>query len=350
MSDPTKELNSAVVIDDSRWAKKCLAAGADPNAGGVLGRANLAIAKLLLEAGADVNLPFDDDESTPLMFAASRGDLKQMQLLLDHGADINLTTQQNALTYAVYNNNVKVAQFLLNAGADPTIRIPRGPDKGKNDIEIAREREATKLLALFETHLKGKAASPKLPKKKLPSKPATIASTWERIEAEIKRLKWAKSRKLNKGASAASLAKVEKTLGVTLPDEFRESYALHDGQDSGTAFLLGPSDEGYCLLPLAQVLKEANIWADLKDDFADEEVSADKGIRADWWNTKWLPIAGNGGGDFLCLDLAPAKGGQVGQIITMNHESPTRELWAKSFGEWLHSVAEQLKEVEAGEA
>lgn len=349
MSDTTRELRMSVGIDDSRAVKKLLAAGADPNSGGVLCLANLAIAKLLLAAGADVNKVHED--ITPLMIAAGAGKKDKVQLFLEHGADVNLITDCNALSLAVRYDQLKVVEMLLNAGADPTIRMKAIPGKaspweGKDCFDIAKEYEKKKVLALLEAHVGGKAA-PKPAKSKAATKPATIASTWERIETEIKRLNWVESRKLNKGASAASLAKVEKTLGVTLPDEFRESYALHDGQDSGTAFLLGPSDEGYCLLPLAQVLKEAKIWADLKEDFADEEVSADKGIRADWWNTKWLPIAGNGGGDFLCLDLAPAKGGQLGQIITMNHESPTRELWAKSFGEWLHSVAEQLKDVEA---
>lgn len=348
MSSPTEELIAAVVRDDSREVKKWLAAGADPNAGGVLGMANTKITQLLLEGGANVNLVYFG--TTPLMSAVSANKKDKVELLLSHGAEVNLMTDHGtALRYAVMEDNPKIAEILLNAGADPSIVFGLGHWKGKTCIDVAKERNRKKVLALIESRTSGKSAA-KPTKSKAASKPATIASTWERIEAEIKRLKWAKSRKLNKGASAASLAKVEKTLGVTLPDEFRESYALHDGQDSGTAFLLGPSDEGYCLLPLAQVLKEAKIWADLKEDFADEEVSADKGVRADWWNTKWLPIAGNGGGDFLCLDLAPAKGGQLGQIITMNHESPTRELWAKSFGEWLHSVAEQLKDVEAGEA
>lgn len=346
MSDPTEELIGAVVMDDSRLVKKCLAAGADPNAGGVLGMgANTKIAQLLLDAGANVNLAYYG--ITPLMAAVSRNKTDKVELFLAHGAEVNLMTEHGtALIHAVFEDNPKTADLLLNAGADPSIVCDSGDWKGQTCIDVAKEFNRKKVLALLESRTGGKSAS-KPTTSKAPSKPATIASTWERIEAEIKRLKWAKSRKLNKGASTASLAKVEKTLGVSLPDEFRESYALHDGQDSGTPFLLGPSDEGYCLLPLAQVLKEAKIWADLKDDFADEEVSADKGIRADWWNTKWLPIAGNGGGDFLCLDLAPAKGGQLGQIITMNHESPTRELWAKSFGEWLHSVAEQLKDVEA---
>ena len=61
------------------------------------------------------------------------------------------------------------------------------------------------------------------------------------------------------------------------------------------------------------------------------------------WNTGWIPFAGNGGGDLYCIDMAPAEGGTVGQIISHNHESFDHKLLARSFGDYLESLAERLE-------
>lgn len=51
---------------------------------------NVAIARVLVEHGADVNATQQDD-FTPLMEAAQNGDLETARLLLDHGADPAVT-------------------------------------------------------------------------------------------------------------------------------------------------------------------------------------------------------------------------------------------------------------------
>ena len=69
-----------------------------------------------------------------------------------------------------------------------------------------------------------------------------------------------------------------------------------------------------------------------------------KGIRGDkWFNLKWIPFMSNGGGDSYCIDMDPAKGGKVGQIISMNHEHGRRELLAPSIKEFLGRLAHGLE-------
>jgi hypothetical protein len=50
-----------------------------------------------------------------------------------------------------------------------------------------------------------------------------------------------------------------------------------------------------------------------------------------------LPIASDGGGDSICVDLSPDEGGTVGQIILMCHDDGKRPRLALSFAElcWL---------------
>ena len=51
------------------------------------------IVRLLLEAGAQVNVRGHRSDRTPLFMAAEVGDLETARLLLQHGAKLNLTDQ-----------------------------------------------------------------------------------------------------------------------------------------------------------------------------------------------------------------------------------------------------------------
>lgn len=85
-------------------------------------------AKLLLEAGATVNLAARDSEVTPLHVAAARGLEGHVALYLEHGADVNLRTSQGetALNAACAGaegpsssrRHQAAARRLLEAGAD----------------------------------------------------------------------------------------------------------------------------------------------------------------------------------------------------------------------------------------
>lgn len=51
----------------------------------------------------------------------------------------------------------------------------------------------------------------------------------------------------------------------------------------------------------------------------------------------------DGAGNHDCLDLSPAAGGNVGQIISMWHDGDARELLAPSFQTWLQTYVEGLE-------
>ncbi len=88
-------------------------------------RADLASAKLLLDAGADVNVKTKNGE-TPLNNARNAESIK---LLLDAGADIDARDSVNGETplhKATYNANIPLVQSLLEAGADPNIQDQDG--------------------------------------------------------------------------------------------------------------------------------------------------------------------------------------------------------------------------------
>lgn len=88
-------------------------------------------AKLLLEAGATVNVAAQDSEVTPLHVAAARGLEEHVALYLEHGADVHLRTSQGetALNAACAGaegpgsgkQHQGAARRLLAAGADARV-------------------------------------------------------------------------------------------------------------------------------------------------------------------------------------------------------------------------------------
>jgi cell wall assembly regulator SMI1 len=79
------------------------------------------------------------------------------------------------------------------------------------------------------------------------------------------------------------------------------------------------------------------VWSELltAGEFRGQTARADAGVRSKWYLADWIPFASNGAGDFLCIDTNPTKKGTVGQIISLEHESPARRLIASSTSEFL---------------
>jgi cell wall assembly regulator SMI1 len=154
------------------------------------------------------------------------------------------------------------------------------------------------------------------------------------------------------GASDREIAKLEQHLDVTLPEDYKAFLRLCDGQSEEIAVgfydgeLLSAKSVKFQWDTWKELL-DGDAWMELLDDnvFVRSKSQPDQGVRDDWWNPRWIPFTHDGGGNHLCLDLEPAEGGTVGQIITMWHDSGERELKFPSFTAWLESV---LNGIEAG--
>ncbi|MGA2277867.1 MAG: ankyrin repeat domain-containing protein [Terracidiphilus sp.] len=79
---------------------------------------------LLLDAGADPNLPSEYNGLTPLLFALEQRHEKMVPILLAHGADPNRPDAQNRTPFMIARDGDEAdsQKALLAAGADPRSR------------------------------------------------------------------------------------------------------------------------------------------------------------------------------------------------------------------------------------
>jgi cell wall assembly regulator SMI1 len=169
---------------------------------------------------------------------------------------------------------------------------------------------------------------------------------WDRIHSWLREHAPTILESLNPGASAEQVSAAEEALGVTFPADVRETYRLHDGQGPWASGYPPAFLYGWEWLSLERVVEDWNVWKGLLDEgqFGGWTVEAAAGVREVWWHPGWVPLTDGPGGDHHCLDLAPAAGGKVGQVISMWHDYEDRSRLAWSFAEWLGAFADQLEE------
>jgi uncharacterized protein len=108
-----------------------------------------ALAEFLLKGGANPSLPSNNSfRVAPLHSAAASKNIAIARLLLDHGADVNAKQQENItpLHSAAHNGHVEMVKLLLDRGADRTAKT----NAGKTPYDFATELNHTELMALLK--------------------------------------------------------------------------------------------------------------------------------------------------------------------------------------------------------
>jgi len=110
----------------------------------------VAEAARFIDMGASIECQ-DSNGATPLIWAASVGDLQTIYLLLKKGANVNVRDKSGwtPLHHAAYNNHRKTCEKLLQKGADPYIKdkTKKRPYKVAKNKQLASylKKEAKKL-------------------------------------------------------------------------------------------------------------------------------------------------------------------------------------------------------------
>jgi cell wall assembly regulator SMI1 len=165
---------------------------------------------------------------------------------------------------------------------------------------------------------------------------------WKKIDSWLKVNAPKVFNTLQPGASESQIQAVENALSIQFPEDVRASYRIHNGQ-LGSDYGLIPEAQEF--LSLERIQQEWQGWKRFLDEAGslEDESEPDPGIRADWWNVKWIPFTYEGTSDCYCFDLHPAEGGNIGQIIRMIHDEACRELLAPNFQSWLEEYAAKLE-------
>jgi cell wall assembly regulator SMI1 len=258
-----------------------------------------------------------------------------------------MTKNGTPLTQAVANKRADVAALLLGAGADPNLRYTwpetLGGNKdflGKTALELAQTMKLKRIIAVMENPATAATAG-------RPQAAADIPKLWKSLE-EVLSADCKES--LHKPAEAADLDRLAKAIGQQLTEDFKASYMIYNGQDQDGVGLFIPDNEfdsHYYLMSIDEILVEWNNWKGLVDggEFRNDESNPDDGVRADWWHPGWIPFMTNGSGDSICIDLAPADKGAIGQVFMMNHEAAERPLLACTFAAFLSLLIEKWQQL-----
>lgn len=176
----------------------------------------------------------------------------------------------------------------------------------------------------------------------------SVREAWDRIERWL----WRNAPKilasLNSGASDEEIAAAEQALGISMPEDWWELYRVHNGlNDEGNQ---GSLFHGMNFFDLDRVVSEfSQNVVDVQEGESDSPpemvVAGDPGIqKGDLFNTAWVPLAHDWGASLIRVDMAPAEGGQSGQVIATDSECRVAMLLAPSISEFLSNFADDLEQ------
>lgn len=163
------------------------------------------------------------------------------------------------------------------------------------------------------------------------------------------------ARSLGDPVTPQALADAEALLGRRLPADYVDFLRLHDGQrfvphESGGTGTLAPIFSAFEILSLAHAAGEWRSMREWDDD--DEDIETEGPVRARYAHEAWWPFTViYGSSHHHCLDLDPAPGGKVGQVIVVSMKDLRRSVLAPSFTAFVQRLVSVLDGggVEVGE-
>lgn len=132
---------------------------------------------------------------------------------------------------------------------------------------------------------------------------------------------------LQPGVSDQHLAAVEARLGLALPPTFCLLYKWRNGQRPECSASLV---KNWMFSALEEVVETKELLDDMIG--TDFEVPT-------WWSRGWIPFMSNGGGDYLCLDVAGEFHAPAGQLVSFWHDWEDRSTRYANVQEFVQAVS-----------
>jgi len=153
---------------------------------------------------------------------------------------------------------------------------------------------------------------------------------------------------LNDGIEAHHWKELEEKIGINLPQDFKDFYAIHNGLSHYEA----PFFFSFGFLTQEHVIGEWEGWVEFLGEHTPEELVEDfdsettsempEHVKAIYANKKWIPFAHDWGGNHIGLDLDPNPKGSVGQVINFGVDEDSKFVLADSFTEFINWLLKQI--------
>lgn len=140
-------------------------------------------------------------------------------------------------------------------------------------------------------------------------------------------------KRLAGGAGENQILSFEKVSGIKFPDEYWEMYRHINGESQFTGCFLG-----FELLSVEAAEGEYKFLLDCPYQVISDKEGV---IQEGEYRPGWIPIAHDGSGSFLIMDLNPGPKGTCGQIITLDRDDHVSYLLGNS----LENVCGRMEEL-----
>ena len=175
----------------------------------------------------------------------------------------------------------------------------------------------------------------------------SVQDCWNVIEAALREHAPQTHRALGRAATGTQIAKLEATLGRSLPPDLAESLSIHNGLRK--SYLDENRLFNYeALLSTVNIAVQWRMMRKLSKDGHFDETSCSltrtRKLKNDsWWRVGWIPFTDADGSGY-CLDLDPPSSGVSGQVFYFYHDgSQPRSVVAKDYRDWLSKLARNLQ-------
>ena len=174
-----------------------------------------------------------------------------------------------------------------------------------------------------------------------------IENYWKTIKGFLKKTNEQICNSLQNPAKETDINKLEKILKLNLPDVFKESLLIHNGQNDNDYIITFMDYQN--LLSANKMIENYKMICKLfgENDFSVIKQKNCKYIKRNYiYNHKWLKFS-ESDSDGLIIDFDPAKKGTVGQIFFRPHDdNPIDKIIAKSYKEWLDKLCTKIENTE----
>ena len=211
--------------------------------------------------------------------------------------------------------------------------------------------------------------------------PPPPSHSWKKIDAWTEKNYEELHDQLGEGCTQNDINELEHELDCSLPQDVRDSIALHDGQERGgrpTGIIFG-----CMLMDCEEIVQEWKQWKKVNEDYLSgrakpqamypiktlnqpassssaqqaqhasnklwrqellekQDSQPPNAIQKAYSHPSWIPLARDWGGNNIAVDLAPGPMGKWGQIIIFGRDYDCKYVIAKSWASFLATFADDL--------